>query len=284
MLFWITLILILLGLFLVFRKKSPKVFLKGEKTWQKVTLIDVKQISHDTKIFTFGFEDILLGLPLGSHLLFQALIPTVKNPSGEVVVRKYTPTSPYDVKGKIEFPIKIYYKNTHPAFPEGGLMTQYLDSLKIGDQIEVSGPKGNLRYLNKGTFKIGTEPSLRVNALGLIAGGTGITPCFQLIQYIIENETNPITLHLIYANKTETDILLREKLEFFANSGKLKLFYTLDNPPTDWNYGTGFITEEVLRKNLPLTDAFICYCGPPPMTNMLAKQLKSLGYSNTFKF
>jgi cytochrome-b5 reductase len=32
----------------------------------------------------------------------------------------------------------------HPKFPEGGKMSQHLDSLKIGDKIEMRGPKGML--------------------------------------------------------------------------------------------------------------------------------------------
>ncbi len=42
----------------------------------------------------------------------------------------------------------------------------------------------------------------------MIAGGTGITPVFQLIQYIALNEKNKnLKMFLLFANKTEVYIL-----------------------------------------------------------------------------
>ena len=31
--------------------------------------------------------------------------------------------------------IKVYFANVHPRFPEGGKMSQHLESLKIGETI-----------------------------------------------------------------------------------------------------------------------------------------------------
>lgn len=41
-------------------------------------------------------------------------------------------------------------KGVHPKFPEGGKMSQYLNSLKIGDVVEFRGPSGLLTYNGKG--------------------------------------------------------------------------------------------------------------------------------------
>ena len=124
--FWTICIGILLILFFVFfkSKKKPQVLLQGHKNWIKVTLIDVKTISHDSKTFVFDFanSEQELGLPLGTHVLFRATIPTLAHPEGEEIIRKYTPTSRYNVKGRMDCPIKIYYKNTHPLYPEGGII------------------------------------------------------------------------------------------------------------------------------------------------------------------
>jgi len=46
--------------------------------------------------------------------------------------------------------IKVYRKNTHPKFPEGGILSQYLESLKVGDKIQISGPLGKLSYHGNG--------------------------------------------------------------------------------------------------------------------------------------
>lgn len=48
------------------------------------------------------------------------------------------------------WPYQVYLKGVHPKFPEGGKMSQYLDSLKIGDVVEFRGPSGLLTYTGKG--------------------------------------------------------------------------------------------------------------------------------------
>ncbi len=46
--------------------------------------------------------------------------------------------------------LQIYFKNVHPKFPEGGKMSQYLESLRIGDVIDFRGPGGLLEYKGQG--------------------------------------------------------------------------------------------------------------------------------------
>ena len=99
-------------------------------------------------------EEQEFGLHVGGHVMFIATFPTPEHPEGEVVSRKYTPISQVHDKGTIVFPIKIYRKNVHPNFPDGGKMTQYLESLKLGDKVKIEGPRGSLEYLGKGNFKI----------------------------------------------------------------------------------------------------------------------------------
>ena len=67
-----------------------------------------------------------MGLPVGNHVMFHAMI------DGEDVLRKYTPISDVKEQTFIDFVIKIYRKNEHPKFPEGGQMTQYLEKLELG--------------------------------------------------------------------------------------------------------------------------------------------------------
>lgn len=47
--------------------------------------------------------------------------------------------------------VQIYFKNVHPKFPAGGKMSQHLDSLSIGDFIDVRGPNGLLVYNGRGS-------------------------------------------------------------------------------------------------------------------------------------
>lgn len=116
-------------------------------------------------------------------------------------------------------------------------MSQHLESLKIGDIIEVRGPSGRLQYLGNGKFsikKMRKDPPqiITVNEVSMIAGGTGITPMLQLIRHIAKDSSDHTKLKLIFANQTEKDILVRKELEEVAQNhpDQFELWYTLDTP------------------------------------------------------
>lgn len=46
--------------------------------------------------------------------------------------------------------LQVYYKHSHPTYPEGGKMSQYLDSMAIGDTMDFRGPSGLLVYEENG--------------------------------------------------------------------------------------------------------------------------------------
>ena len=109
-------------------------------------------MTSDTYIFRFSFPDPdwTFGLPIGGHVIFNAIIPTKEKPEGDSVYRKYTPITEITNEGYVDFVIKIYRKNVHPRFPDGGLMTQYLETLNNGDIVKMEGPKGKLQYIGCG--------------------------------------------------------------------------------------------------------------------------------------
>lgn len=157
----------------------------------------------------------------------------------DLVIRSYTPVSSDDDYGYVDLVVKVYFKNVHPRFPDGGKMSQYLEGLKIGDTITIRGPAGRLTYLDGGKFsikKLRNEPAQIVKAtkVNMIAGGTGITPMLQLVRHILKQKNDGTQLRLLFANQTEKDILVRKELEEAAdkNPEQFKLWYTLDSPPT----------------------------------------------------
>lgn len=266
-----------------------------DRTRKKITLIDKTDISADTRrlLFSLDFSDRPLGLPVGQHLKVFAPNPPGVEPgkwngkpdpesSVKEISRKYTPISSARTKGKLELVIKIYKKTTTPPFIDGGKMSQYIESLKIGDALEVEGPYGLIKYLGRGSFSLGSRFVHKRN-VGLMAGGTGITPIFQLIKRVFEDHADPTKLFLIYANKTEGDILLRDELEELENEypDRITLWYTLDSPPPSWRFSSGFISKELISEHLPPPgeDTLILCCGPPPMVEFACiKNLLSMGY------
>lgn len=60
-------------------------------------------------------------------------------------------------------------------------MSQHLERMKLGDSIEVKGPLGHFVYEGRGAFRnSGARGTART--MSMIAGGTGITPMFQIIK------------------------------------------------------------------------------------------------------
>ena len=63
-------------------------------------------------------------------------------------------------------------------------MSQYLNSLSVGDTVDVRGPAGKVIYLSRGDlrYKLPGKPEevRHATQLGLIAGGTGGPPCYIL--------------------------------------------------------------------------------------------------------
>ena len=145
-----------------------------------------------------------------------------------------------------------------------GNISRAMAALVPGTTIKVKGPKGQMVY----------TPNM-VREIGMLAGGTGITPMLQIVRAILKNPEDKTIVSLIYANVTTEDILLREDLEQFAAQypEKFKLFLVVEKPLDAWTGGVGFITEAMIRKHCPppAKDIKILICGPPPMVSAMKK-------------
>jgi cytochrome-b5 reductase len=233
--------------------------------YRKFELIQVETLTSGALVkcpvkrfrFKLPNDTISLGLPVGQHIKIRA------NVNGEVITREYTPTSSNDDKGYFELIVKIY---------PHGKMTQYLDKLNIGDFVEVTGPCGRFIY-KKNMFK----------ELGMIAGGTGITPMLQIIREILKHSDDTTKVTLLFGNITEEDIILRDEIDELAvKYPNFHVYHVLNEPPLNWTMGKGFITDAIIKEHMPkpADDMKILLCGPPPMMKAMREHLKNLGYDN----
>ncbi|PYI32073.1 cytochrome b5 reductase, partial [Aspergillus indologenus CBS 114.80] len=229
------------------------------KEFQRLPLVRKDELASNVYRFVFALPDQkgVIGLPIGQHVAIRAVV------NDTTVSRSYTPVSNNLDVGRLELLVRCY--------PDGLLSGQYLAKLEVGDEVEFRGPKGSMRYSRGLCTKI-----------GMVAGGTGITPMYQLIRAICEDDRDTTEISLIYANRTEHDILLREELEDFARKypKNFKLWYMLDTAPEAWQYGTGYVTQAVLSERLPSPspDTKILLCGPPPMVSACKKTLVAMGF------
>ncbi|KAL4273638.1 hypothetical protein GQ457_13G021360 [Hibiscus cannabinus] len=227
-------------------------------------LVEKTSISHNVRLFRFALpsEDQVLGLPVGKHIFLCATI------DDKLCMRAYTPSSPIDKVGYFDLIVKVYFKGVHPKFPNGGLMSQYLDSLPLGSSLEVKGPLGHIEYTGQGNFLVHGKPKF-AKKLAMLAGGTGITPIYQVIQAILKDPEDETEMYIVYANRTEDDILLRDELDGWAKKhDRLKVWYVVQESIREgWQYSVGSITESILRDHIPEgSDSTLALaCGPPPM-------------------
>ncbi|KAJ1732657.1 NADH-cytochrome b5 reductase [Coemansia sp. Benny D160-2] len=225
--------------------------------YRKFKLSKKTQLSPNTARYRFELPvpHAALGLPIGRHIQIMAVV------DGKEVARSYTPTSTDNDKGFFELVVKTY-----PT----GVISSYLDKMSIGDTINVRGPRGAFVY----------TPNM-VRSIGMIAGGTGITPMYQIIQHILENPEDKTHVSVVFANVNEDDILLREHLErWAADHDNFDVHYVLNNPPEGWAGSIGFVTKEVIQKYMPAPadDIKVLICGPPPMVKAMGGCLGELGY------
>lgn len=136
------------------------------------------------------------------------------------VIRSYTPITLDDTKGYFELLVKTYAE---------GNASRYLDSLKVGDKARFKGPKGRFLYSRN-----------MARELGMIAGGTGITPIMQVIKAVLRDPLDQTKMSLVFANLSEADILLYDELKELASSNSDR-------------FKVHFVVNEVIKRDLKIT-------------------------------
>ncbi|KAK2756162.1 NADH-cytochrome b5 reductase [Arachnomyces sp. PD_36] len=259
-----------------------KVFTGGDQGWVDLKLANVENLSHNTKRFRFEFDDKenVSGLHIASALLTRYKAPGAE----KATLRPYTPTSDEDQPGYLELVVKKY---------PNGPMSEHLHNMAPGQRLEFKGPLPKYQW-----------EANKHDHICLIAGGTGITPMYQLARTIFKNPDDKTKVTLVFGNVTEDDILLKKELQDLENTypRRFKAFYTLDKPGKDWTQGAGHINKELLKTVLPEPkeeNIKIFVCGPPGMYKAisggkvspkeqgeLSGILKDLGYNKdqVYKF
>jgi len=259
-------------------QEESDVALKGA-TKVPLVLISREVVSHDSRVFKFALpaKELRLGLPVGNHVFLYAKI------NGKTVVRAYTPISSEsdEDRGFVSFLIKVYFAGDNPAHPEGGLFSQYLDGLHLGQQIQIKGPLGHFTYFGGGSFAL-ESTNFKAAKFGFIAGGTGITPVYQIMRAILENPSDETKVALVYCVRAERDLLLRKELEALQKRrpGQCRIFYTLSDleglAETDpsvraWAYGKSRLTLAMVQNIIGADADHVGMCGPEGMIKYACK-------------
>ena len=158
--------------------------------------------------------------------------------------------------GYIEFTKKI----TESDF------SQALVNLQPGDWLNIQYPLGNFT-LKDGDSKI-----------AFLSGGIGITPIRSICKYCVDKKLD-IDIALIYANRSERDIVFKEDFQQMRKHyPKLKVVQVLSEPSENISCKAGRINSQIIKEEISdyLSRRFYL-CGPPAMVeamrNILTQEL-----------
>lgn len=209
---------------------------------QKITLRAVEPVTHDVNHYLFDRPDGYDFTP------GQATDVAIDKDGWREEKRPFTFVSqPGDET--IEFVIKSY--------PDHVGVTAQLMQLIPGDRLMIGEPWGAIEDKGPGVF---------------IAGGAGITPFIPILRNrAAKGEIDGCTL--IFSNRSEADIILRDEWE---NMGGLTTLFTVTDQPGS-PLDRGMIDREFLERHIDDFDQNFYVCGPDKMVSEISETLEDLG-------
>ena len=123
----------------------------------------------------------------------------------------------------------------------------------------------------------------------MLAGGTGITPFYQIIQAAhLNGDTSEFTL--LFGNKTTKDILLKKELEDVhqAKTFNFNLNLLIDKEEPEWKGHVGYVNKDLITRCFPAPsqDTILLLCGPPIMCEKAKEIFEEMKYDseNIYEF
>lgn len=213
----------------------------------KVKILAIENVTHDVK-------SLRLEKPKGySFIPGQATDVAINKPGLTDQKRSFTFTS-LNKWDYLEFTIKIY--NDHNG------VTKEIGKLKPGEELIIDDPWGAISYKGEGIF---------------IAGGAGVTPFIAILREL-DTKNQIGNNKLIFANKTEADIIRKDEFEKMLNKNFINI---LSHQKSD-KYHFGFITEEFLKSVFKNLNQYFYLCGPDPMIESVEKILMDFNVDKSY--
>jgi ferredoxin-NADP reductase len=154
---------------------------------------------------------------------------------------------------------------------EDGEVSSYLaGDVRVGDKFELRGPIGG--------YFVWT-PALG-GPLFLVAGGSGIVPLMAMLrQRAVTNTNVPATL--LYSSRSADDIIYRGELDKLAGQGVTVIHTLTRTQPQGWRGLSRRIDRVMLESTgfAPAEHPRIFICGPTPMVEAAASDLRDLGHA-----
>jgi cytochrome-b5 reductase len=98
----------------------------------------------------------------------------------------------------------------------------------------------------------------------------------QVLEEVLSEDDDKTHVSLVFANNTEQDIILKDRLDALAKKhpNRLEVHYVVAQPAdaASWKGHTGFINADIVKKHIPgpAEDVMVYVCGPPPFYKALS--------------
>jgi ferredoxin-NADP reductase len=150
----------------------------------------------------------------------------------------------------------------------GGFVAPYLfNGLKVGDDLEATGPAGHFYY----------EPLIDGEDLVFLAGGSGITPFMSMVRDTLQRR-RPLKINLLYGSRTAKDIIFKSELEKLAASHSNFAFsLVISEPPQGYEGPKGFLDSKLIAQLVGDAKGKTFYlCGPRAMHDFCRAALNEM--------
>ena len=153
-----------------------------------------------------------------------------------------------------------------------GICSSYIFSRKPGDKVTISGPYGE--------FFVRDTPNEKM----FIGGGAGMAPMRSHIFNLFETERTDKPVTFWYGARSSREIFYEDhfrKIESEFPNFKFNIALSEPKPEDNWDGYVGFIHQVILDnyliKHEAPEDVEYYLCGPPMMTDAIARMLDNLG-------
>jgi len=199
------------------------------------------------------------------------------------------------VDGYFEIAVKVY---------DDGALSRHLAALPPGAAVEMRLALPSVTYQPAAArMAFAGQPSQRVTAVGLVGGGSGVTPFVQLLQAAFGGQpaaaatggaappkvgsSHPrVAFSLLYCSHEEADIMLRRELEALAtaHAAELALTYAVSEGEVQgWGRVANGrrVDEALLRDTMPAPGpgVVVLLCGPPMFNDAVRQALVAIGHA-----
>ena len=215
-------------------------------------ITDIRQETPDVKTFRVNAPE---GGKLFEHMPGQCAMVCVPGVGEALFSITSSPTN----KKYQEFSIK-----------RCGILTDYLHTMEVGDELTVRGPYGN-------AFPV--ETVLKGQNLLFVAGGIGLAPLRSVINYVMDNRENYGTVDILYGSRSKEDLVGLDEIqnEWTKDKG-VNVYLTIDREQPEWDGHVGFVPSYLKELEFSV-DKTVLVCGPPIMIKFVLAGLEELGFS-----